>query len=83
MVAARLGKRSLVRLFVECKADPEAANNEGVTALHTSAKKGHAEVLRYLLLEHCKEHCKLKANLRTKNVRPCAIVAIPRPLVLL
>ena len=58
-IAAKAGHEVVVRLLLEAKADVEAKDNYGQTALYCAAQDGHEEVVRLLL--------EAKADIEAKN----------------
>ena len=48
-IAANKGNLSYVKALLDCGADPNAANNNGVTPLFIAAQEGHLDVVKALL----------------------------------
>ncbi|GMY20720.1 ankyrin repeat-containing protein At5g02620-like [Fagus crenata] len=62
---AHLGDKELVKLFLENeKSLAYITDNEGMSALHISAKKGHVGVMREII-EKCPDTCELLDKSRT------------------
>ena len=59
LIAAKAGREDLVELLADFKADLDAGNAEGMTALHWASREGHLAVVQVLL--------KVGADVEAKN----------------
>jgi ankyrin repeat protein len=49
LIAAKAGREDLVELLADFKADLDAGNAQGMTALHQASQEGHLAVVQVLL----------------------------------
>ena len=54
IVAARNGRNDFVSLLLENGADPEAVDNDGLSAMHYASEAGYTEIVEMLLVAGAK-----------------------------
>ena len=54
IIAARNGRNDFVSLLLEKGADPDAADNDGRTAMHYASEAGFTEIVEMLLMAGAK-----------------------------
>ena len=67
LIAAKAGREDLVELLADFKADLDAGNAEGMTALHWASQEGHLAMVQVLLKVGADVEAETKVSLKRET----------------